>query len=161
MEKIIVVAVSKNGVIGKGGTIPWHSKEDMQYFKSLTMGFPVVMGRKTFESLKKPLKGRLNIVISRNKELKYNYDEVKVFNDLTDAYNYCSDHEKVEKIFIIGGAEIYKQAIKTADVLSVSRMDFEAEGDVLFPELDWGKWEEETRIKYPDFSVVLYVRKRK
>lgn len=159
MEKIIVVAVSKNGVIGKNGTIPWHSKEDLQYFKSLTMGSPVIMGRKTFESLKKPLKGRLNVVISRNHDLKYDLEGVVVFNELKEAFNYCKNQEKADKVFIIGGAEIYKAALKDADVLSISRMNFEVDGDVLFPEVDWSKWEEETRIKYSDFDVVLYMRK--
>lgn len=139
--------------------IPWHSKEDLQYFKSLTMGFPVIMGRKTFESLKKPLKGRLNIVISRNKELNYDLEGVKVFNTLESAYAYCRETEKSEKVFIIGGGEIYKQAIKTADVMSISRMKIVAEGDTFFPDFDKNKWEEETKINYPDFDVILYVRK--
>lgn len=154
-----MVAISKNGIIGNKGSIPWHSKEDLQYFKSLTMGFPVIMGRKTFESLKKPLKGRLNLVISRNKDLYYDSEDVRVFNQLKEAYDFCRNEIKAKKVFIIGGADVYNQAINDADVLSISKMNFESEGDVFFPKIDWTKWEEETRIKHTDFDIVLYIRK--
>lgn len=95
MQKIIVAAVAQNGVIGSDGTIPWHSREDMQYFKSLTMGSPIIMGRKTYESLGKPLKGRLNIVISRH--MKSASEDLLVFDSLQKAYDYCRNEAKAIK----------------------------------------------------------------
>lgn len=159
MQKIIVVAVAQNGVIGKEGSIPWHSREDMQYFKSLTMGSPIIMGRKTFESLGKPLKGRLNIVISRHESLKETFPEVMVFNSLQKAFDYCENEAGAEKVFIIGGGEIYKEAVKTADGMSISQMKFEAEGNVYFPEFDSSQWVREVKAGYDDFDVVWYKRK--
>ncbi|HEX2865386.1 MAG TPA: dihydrofolate reductase [Ignavibacteriales bacterium] len=157
MQKIIVAAVAQNGVIGNNGTIPWHSREDMQYFKSLTMGSPIIMGRKTYESLGKPLKGRLNIVISRM--MKSELPDVLVFASLSEAFKYCENEAKAEKVFIIGGGEIYKEAVTSADLMSLSEMKFEAEGNVFFPEVDTSKWEREVRADYEDFQVIWYKRK--
>ncbi|MGE5500033.1 MAG: dihydrofolate reductase [Syntrophothermus sp.] len=158
MEKIVVAAVSENGVIGSNGNIPWHSREDLQYFKSITMGYPVIMGRKTFESLKKPLKGRLNIVLTRNLNASYDFEDVKTFNELYKAFAYLENIVKAEKVFIIGGSEIYSQAISSADRMSISRMNFKAEGNVYFPEIDWNEWQEEDRFKYQEFDAVIYKR---
>lgn len=157
MRKIIVVAVAQNGVIGNKGTMPWHSSEDFKYFKSLTTGNPVIMGRKTLESLGKPLKGRLNIVISRTMES--NSPEVMVFSSLAGAYEYCENEIKAEKIFIIGGGDIFKEAIKSIDEMSISRMKFEAEGDVFFPAFEVSEWESEVKAEYEDFQVIWYKRK--
>lgn len=157
MQKIIVAAVAQNGVIGNEGSIPWHSREDMQYFKSLTMGSPIIMGRKTYESLGKPLKGRLNIVISRI--MKSEVPDLLVFTSLSEAYKYCENEVKAEKVFIIGGGEIYKEAVKTADAMSLSEMKFKAEGNVFFPELEPSKWEREVKAEYEDFQVIWYKRK--
>ncbi len=159
MKKIIISAVAKNGVIGRSsGEIPWHSKQEFQHFKSTTLGFPVLMGRITFESLSKPLKNRLNIIISRNEKLNYNFTNTKIFNELDSAYSYCED-KKYDKIFIIGGAKIYSQAIETADEMIISIMDFEADGDVFFPIIDEGIWEIKSREKRVGFEVLLYMRK--
>lgn len=158
MEKIIVAAVSENGVIGNNGGIPWHSKEDLQYFKSLTMGFPVIMGRKTFESLKKPLKGRLNVVLTRNISARYDIEDVVAFYDLNEALRYLENDVKAEKVFIIGGSEIYRQAVPSADRMCISRMKFQAEGNVCFPEINWNEWYEQDRLKYQEFDAVIYTR---
>jgi dihydrofolate reductase len=159
LKKIIIGAVAKNGVIGKSsGEIPWHSKEEFQHFKSTTLGSPIIMGRITFDTLGKPLKGRLNIIISRNNDLKYDFPEVKIFNSLDTAYTYCEE-EKFEKIFVIGGAKIYSQAMESADEMIISIMDFEADGDVLFPKIDENKWGIETREKRNGFEVLFYTRK--
>ncbi|MGE5351101.1 MAG: dihydrofolate reductase [Acidobacteriota bacterium] len=157
MQKIIVAAVAQNGVIGNKGNMPWHSSEDFKYFKSLTLGNPVIMGRKTLESLGKPLKGRLNIVISRH--MKSENPEVKVFSSLAEAYDFCENEAKAEKVFIIGGGELYKDAIKTADEMSISKMKFLAEGDVLFPAFDPSEWDMEVKADYDDFQVIWYRRK--
>ena len=157
MEKIIIAALAKNNVIGKDGGIPWHSKEELQYFKNTTMGFPIIMGRKTFESIGKPLKGRLNIVLSSNRELKYEYENVIVFTGLTEAYNYC-EKEKYDKVFIIGGGKIYQTAIETADVLQLTYMNLDVAGDTYFPEIDLKRWKTESIQKYNEFEVHRFIR---
>ncbi len=112
MKIVIIAAIAKNGVIGrKNGEMPWHIKEEFQHFKNTTMGSTIIMGRKTFETLGKPLKGRENIVVTKNKELKLNFEEVKKFHSLDESIEYCKN-KKYHKIFIIGGGEIYRQGLK-------------------------------------------------
>ena len=159
MKIIIISAVAKNGVIGKSnGEMPWHVKEEFQHFKDTTFGFPIIMGRKTFETLGKPLKGRLNIILTNTKGINYPFEDVKIFHSLNEVYSFCRK-EKYDKIFVIGGGEIYKQAIESADELIISYMDFEAEGDVLFPEIDNNKWKVETTEKRNEFEIYWYIRK--
>ena len=123
------------------------------------MGFPIIMGRKSFESLGKPLKGRENIVITKNKDLKYNFDELNIFYSLNDAIDYCKSLN-VEKIFITGGGEIYKQSISMADEMIISYMNFDAEGEVEFPEFIVDDWEITNRDKRDQFEIVYYSRKK-
>jgi len=159
LKKIIISAVAKNGVIGKSnGEMPWHSKEEFQHFKSTTLGFPIIMGRVTFDTLGKPLKGRLNIIITRNNNLKYDFPDLKIFDSLDSAYSFC-EKQNSDKIFVIGGAKIYGQAMETADEMIISIMDFEAEGDVFFPKIDENIWEIKTREKREGFEVLFYTRK--
>ncbi|MCU7494461.1 MAG: dihydrofolate reductase [Ignavibacteria bacterium] len=158
MQKIIVAAVAQNGVIGNEGSIPWHSREDMRYFKNLTMGSPVIMGRKTYESMGKPLKGRLNIVLSGS--MKSATEGLLVFDSLGKALEYCENEVKSEKVFIIGGGEVYRQAIKLVDEMSISKMKFQAEGSVLFPPLKDSDWDVEVKAEYEDFQVFWYKRKQ-
>ena len=134
MEIIIIAAIANNNIIGKDGTIPWHSKEDFKHFKETTLGFPIIMGRKTFQSIGKPLVKRKNIIITRDKNYIYNHEDVFVFNDLINSIEFCRG-ENYEKVFIIGGAEIYIQALKFADRLIISHMKLETEGDTFFPEI--------------------------
>ncbi len=95
MRIIIIVAVATNGVIGRAnGEMPWHVKEDFQHFKKTTMGSPIIMGRKSFESLGKPLKGRENIVVTRNANLNYDFDDVKIVLSLNEAIEYCKSLNK-------------------------------------------------------------------
>ena len=159
MKIIIISAVAQNRVIGKSNEeMPWHSKEEFQHFKQTTFGFPVIMGRKTFETLGKPLKGRLNIILTRNTDFKYDFDEVKIFDSLENAYTFCEDHD-YEKVFIIGGAQIYNQAMSTADEMLISIMKFEAEGDVLFPKIDDNLWLIESREKRNEFEILKYKKR--
>ncbi|MHB8581070.1 MAG: dihydrofolate reductase [Ignavibacteriaceae bacterium] len=159
MKKIIISAVSQNGVIGKSsGEIPWHSKDEFQHFKSSTLGFPVIMGRKTFDTLGKPLKNRLNIVLTRNKKLILAFTEIVIFDSLHSAYSYC-ESKGYEKIFVIGGAEIYKQAMSSADELLISYMKFKVEGDVYFPEIDPKIWEVKRKDERNEFDIYTYGRK--
>jgi dihydrofolate reductase len=160
LKKIIISAVAKNGVIGRSnGEIPWHSKEEFQHFKNTTLGFPIIMGRVTFDTLRKPLKGRLNIVISRNDKLSYDFTDLKIFNSLESAFSFCEENN-YHKIFIIGGAKIYGQAIKTANEMIISKMDFKADGDVFFPKVDENDWKIKTMEKRDGFDVFFYVRNK-
>jgi dihydrofolate reductase len=159
MQKIIIAAVSKNGVIGKAGLVPWYSAEELKHFKETTIGFPIIMGRKTFESLKESLKSRQNIVISTRMNPAEDKDDIKIFDNLDLAFFYCRDELNAEKVFIIGGGEIFDQAIKYADEMIISEMNFEADGDVYFPEIDYEVWQEESVTNYKDFSVIVYKRK--
>ena len=155
----IIVAIAKNGVIGKAkGEMSWHVKEEFQHFKNTTFGFPIIMGRKTFETLGKPLKGRLNIVVSKNKSYRTAYDDVVIKSSIDEAIEYCHSI-KPEKIFIIGGGEIYRQAILFVDEMIITFMKFEAEGEVKFPSINSDDWKIEKIRDHELFEVFRYVRK--
>ena len=155
MKKIIISAKSKNGVIGRQGELPWHSKDEFLHFKTTTFGSPIIMGRKTFQSLGKPLKGRLHLVITRQKNFSLSFREVLILNDLETAFAYC-EKNNFEKVYVIGGGEIYKQAINDADELIISIMNIEVEGDVFFPAIDPSLWKEISREKRNEFDIVVY-----
>jgi dihydrofolate reductase len=156
----LIVAIAKNGVIGKSnGQMSWHVKEEFKHFKNTTLGFPIIMGRKTFETLGKPLKGRLNIVVSRNVNYKTDFEEVIIMLSLQNAIDYCRGL-KPEKIFIIGGGEIYKQAIPLVDEMIITFMKFEAEGEIKFPEFDKEKWQIEKTEDHDLFEIFRYERKK-
>ena len=155
----IIVAIAKNGVIGKAkGEMSWHVKEEFQHFKNTTFGFPIIMGRKTFETLGKPLKGRLNIVVSKNKSYKTSYDDVVIKSSIDEAIEYCNSL-KPEKIFIIGGGEIYRQAILFVDEMIITFMKFEAEGEVKFPKINDGEWKRDQIKDHELFEIFRYLRK--
>ncbi|WP_337872206.1 dihydrofolate reductase [Ignavibacterium sp.] len=154
----LIVAIAKNGVIGKSsGEMSWHVSEEFKHFKNTTKGFPVIMGRKTFETLGKPLKDRLNIVLTKNPDFKTEFDEVIIFSSLDDALQFCRNNN-YEKVFIIGGAEIYKLALPIVDEMIISFMKFEAEGDVYFPEFNETEWTKEKIMDKELFEVYLYKR---
>jgi dihydrofolate reductase len=156
---IIISAIAQNGVIGTTkGEMPWHVKEEFAHFKSTTLGSPIIMGRKTYETLGKPLKGRLNIIVTRSES--FQVENTVVQNSLLSAVDYCNK-EKYEKIFIIGGSEIYTQAIPLADEMILSFMKFKAEGEILFPEYDENDWRKTDERNFEQFSVVTFVRKGK
>ena len=159
MRIIIISAIARNGVIGQSnGEMPWHVKEEFQHFKKTTLGSPILMGRKTFETLGKPLKGRLNIILTKNSGNKYPFEDVKIFNNLHEAYTFC-EKEKNEKIFIIGGGEIYKQALNDANEMILSYMKFDAEGDVRFPDFDKNLWEIVSVENREKFDIYCYKKK--
>ncbi len=157
MEKIIIASVSRNGIIGANGKIPWHCKDELIFFKKTTMGFPVIMGRKTFDSLNKILPGRLNIVITRTKNKTNNNENIMIFNSLQKGIDYCKS-QSFAKVFIIGGAEIYKAALNTVDKMIISKMVKNYQGDVYFPKVSWELWNEKLLETYPDFVVYEYSR---
>jgi len=132
---IIIAAVAKNGVIGCNGRIPWHIGDDFRRFKELTMGHTVIMGLKTWESLpKRPLEGRKNIVLSWD---PYTAEGAVVAGSLKEAFALAGDDDK---LFVIGGASVYAEAMASATVLELTRLEKEAEGDVLFPAFDDKLW---------------------
>jgi dihydrofolate reductase len=158
LKVILIAAVAKNGVIGRSnGEMPWHSKEEFQHFRNTTLGFPIIMGRKTYESLKGPLKGRLNIILTRNQDFKI-VDEVKIFRSLDDSLSFCSSLN-YEKAFVIGGGIIFNQAIGKADEMIISIMNFNADGDVYFPEISPDLWKVSSTEKRSEFKIFNYVRK--
>jgi dihydrofolate reductase len=156
---IIIAAIASNGVIGKeNGEMPWHVKEEFQHFKQTTLGFAVIMGRKTFETLGKPLKGRENIIVTGNKDFKAEFEETRIYHSLDESIDYCKS-QKFEKVFVIGGGQIYKQAIPIADEMILSFMKFEAEGEVKFPEIKSEIWHIVSTEEREKFEIKKYVRK--
>ncbi|WEX86294.1 dihydrofolate reductase [Sinorhizobium garamanticum] len=134
---VIVVAVATNGVIGREGGLPWRLSTDLRRFKALTIGKPVVMGRKTWASLGRPLPGRPNIVISRNRDFEAQGAEVAP--SLVAALALARSHAAAsgaDEVCIIGGGEIYRQSIGVADVLHVTEVQAEVDGDTRFPAID-------------------------
>ena len=158
MKLIIIAAIAKNNVIGRlNGEMPWHVKEEFQHFKETTLGSAIIMGRKTFETLGKPLKGRENIIVTRNKNFKVEFEDVKIFNSLEESIRYCKN-KNYENVFIIGGGNIYKQAIPLVDEMILSFMKFEAEGEVKFPEIQNHIWKKVSKEDREQFEIIRYVR---
>jgi len=158
-EIILIAAVAENGVIGKDNKMPWTIKGNLAHFKEMTMGYPCIMGRKTWESLPiKPLPGRVNLIVSKtlNKEERpSSWREIKVFSSFSSAVEFCSNYEK---IFIIGGESIYKQAMPIATKIDLTIIPGDYEGDTYFPEID-DNWIKIETVKYDEFSIVTYTRK--
>ena len=168
IEIVLIVAVAENGVIGSGGAIPWRLRSDMQRLKSMTMGKPVVMGRKTFESLRRPLPGRTNIVVTRDANFRAARAVVTTsFADARAAALGDALRRFVNEIAVIGGAEIYAQWIDIADRLDVTEVHARPEGDTYFSPISPEDWEEVARVRNSsgpddsvDFSYVTYIRRK-
>ncbi|CDT53112.1 dihydrofolate reductase [Vibrio coralliirubri] len=135
MKLSLIAAMTRDRVIGKDNEMPWHLPADFKWFKQCTMGKPIIMGRKTYESIGRPLPGRTNIVVSRDPELKI--ENVKTFTSIDDAIRSVSE---AEEILIIGGDSIYTQTLKRADRLYVTIIDTGLEGDAFFPDYDLKDW---------------------
>lgn len=134
----IAVAVAENYAIGKNNQLLWHMPADLKFFKQITSGHTIIMGRKTFDSVGRPLPNRRNIVISRDPNLKI--DGVEVVNSLDEALSISKNEEK--SVFIVGGAEIYKQALPKVDTLYLTTIHHNFEADTFFPEIDRNEWKE-------------------
>jgi dihydrofolate reductase len=168
METVLIIAVADNGVIGAHGAIPWRLKTDQQRLKTMTMGKPVVMGRKTFISLRRPLPGRTNIVVTR--DAKFCSPGVVVTTSLADARAVARGdamRRSVDEIAVIGGAEIYAQWMDDADRLEITEVHARPEGDTRFASIDRDIWQEVSRLRNPagpddsaDFSYVTYRRRK-
>jgi dihydrofolate reductase len=137
----LIAAVARNGVIGRDNRMPWHLPEDLRHFKVLTMGHPMIMGRKTWESLPGRLPGRPHIVITRDDS--YRAEGATVVHSLPAAIVAAGD---CDEVFVIGGAEIYAQALATADRLQLTEIDADFDGDTTFPAWDRMQWRETSRI---------------
>ncbi len=135
MDISIIVAADENGIIGKENRLPWRLAADMKHFRELTMGKPVLMGRKTHESIGKPLPGRHNIVITRNRSLEI--EGCTVVTSLDDALDAAGD---VDEVMIIGGAELYRESVGLANRIYLTRVHTAVEGDAVFPEIDYDEW---------------------
>lgn len=136
----LIAALATNRVIGKNNALPWHLPADLKRFKALTMGHPVVMGRKTFESIGRPLPGRRNLVITRNRG--YSATGCEVVHSLDAAIAACVG---ARQIFIIGGAELYRESLPHAHCLEFTEIRAEIEGDATFPEFSMSEWRETGR----------------
>ncbi|HVL09627.1 MAG TPA: dihydrofolate reductase [Burkholderiaceae bacterium] len=156
----LIVAKSRNHVIGRDNTLPWRLPEDLAHFRRTTMGAPILMGRKTYDSIGRPLPGRRNIVISRNQDLVI--EGCEVAHSLEDAQLMCMG---TEEIFLVGGAQLYAEALPSADRLIVTEVDIDIDGDAFFPPIDPTVWRETARETHQaappntfSFAFVTYER---
>lgn len=157
----IIVAMAKNRTIGVNNTLPWRCPEDLKHFKALTMGNHMIMGRKTYDSIGKPLPGRVTVVVTRDRNLKL--EGCLIAHSLSDAIAVCA---KDSQIFIVGGAEIYAQSLEFANTLYITEIQQEVSGDAHFPEFDTSQWSEISREMRSqespsplDYHFVTYRRK--
>ncbi len=162
----LIAAVAENGVIGRNGRLPWRIPSEWRHFKKTTLDKPVIMGRKTFDSLKKPLEGRDDIVLTGNREYApIGAIAVESLEQALKVAQDCAEARSAREIMVIGGATIYKQLLPQAGRLYLTRVHAEPEGDVHFPEIDLGEWTETSRTYHPredgdehDYTVFVYER---
>lgn len=141
----MVVAIAENGVIGRGDDLPWKLSSDLKRFKAMTMGHCLLMGRKTYESIGRPLPGRQTIVLSRS-GFEPGDDRVRVVRELSDVEQYV---EREREVMVVGGAQIYAAAMDWCDKLWLTRVDAAVEGDTFFPELHWSGWRKDSEETVP------------
>lgn len=166
MKIILIAAVASNQVIGRDNQLIWKLSSDLKRFKNLTSGHFILMGRKTFESLGKPLPNRTHLIITRNPDFQAPEGHYS-FSNLEEAFIFCNKLE-VEKLFIIGGGEIYKQSLSFCDQLEITEVHTNPEGDTYFPTIPVQDWEEVERSDFPadeknefPYSFVTYEKKAK
>jgi len=162
----LVVAIAENGVIGRGGSLPWRLSSDLKFFRAITMNKPLIMGRKTYDSIGKPLDGRDNIVITRNKD--FHAPGILVASDLEQALRLGCERAAergTNEISVIGGAEIYALVLPQADIIYLTEVHAAPEGDTKFPEFDKCEWREISRERHSagtkdsaDYSFVVLER---
>lgn len=160
MAMSIIVAMAHNNVIGANNGLPWHLPADLKHFKAITMGKPIVMGRKTFQSIGRPLPGRRNIVITRDRN--WHADGVEIAESVEIAAQLTADDQEA---MIIGGAQIYSAFLPAADRLYVTEIDKDVAGDTYFPSISEKDWMEISRTSHdakdeaPPYSFVMYERR--
>jgi dihydrofolate reductase len=155
----LIVARARNGVIGRDNALPWHLPEDLRHFKATTMGHTLVMGRKTFDSIGRPLPGRRTIVLSRNQA--WSHPGCERAESIEAALSLVPD---ADEVFVVGGDEVYRNALTHADRAIVTELEIEPEGDAFFPALDNREWEEVSRSTHRsaggiEYSIVHYARR--
>ena len=161
MRRSLVVAVASNGVIGRDNQLPWKLPDDMSYFKLVTMGHPVVMGRRTYESIGKPLPGRLNIVVTHNRD--FQAPGCRVVASLEEAWRAA---EGAEEVSVIGGTTLFEETLPVADRIHLTEVQAEVPGDTFFPRFDRSHWRETEIARHPadakhalPFRIVVLDRK--
>jgi dihydrofolate reductase len=152
----IVAAVARNGVIGVDGGMPWHLPDDLRRFKELTLGHVVVMGRKTYESIGHPLPGRATIVVTRNPDWDPGSAEVRVGGSVSEAIAKAASLDS--NVFVVGGGQVYAEALPLTDRLELTWVDAEPDGDTRFPEVDWDEWRELGREHVEGVAYASYER---
>lgn len=168
MRKALIVAMSRNRVIGRNNKLPWYLPGDLRYFKQVTMGKPVIMGRNTWTSIGRPLPGRMNLVISRDPAWQAPAGVVAAAS-LEEALSRAEAQallDGAEEVMVIGGAQVYTQALPQVERMYVTLVHADVEGDAFFPEVDWDEWEEIGREDFAatdhnpyDYSFVVYQRR--
>lgn len=161
MKLSLIVARARNGVIGRDNALPWRLPEDLAHFKRTTMGHPIIMGRKTWDSIGRPLPGRRNIVVTR--DAAWTAEGAERVASIREAVASCAG---VSAAFVIGGAQIYRAALPLADALDVTEIDRDIDGDTLFPPIDSREWIETSRERHVGsgadalpFAFVHYARR--
>ncbi len=144
MKRSLVVAVARNGVIGRDNALPWRLPADLAHFKRVTMGHPIVMGRRTHESIGKPLPGRKNIVVTRNRA--FQAPGCIVVTSLEEAWRAAGD---ADEVCVIGGTTIFAETLPVADVIHLTQVEAEVEGDTFFPPFDHADWDEREVARHP------------
>jgi dihydrofolate reductase len=166
MKRSIIVAMAENRVIGINNKLPWYLPNDLKYFKQITMGKPILMGRKTYESIGKPLPGRSNIIITRNPD--WSADGVKIVHSLEQAFKLAESIVAIDgqnELLVIGGDQIYQSSLPMIDRIYLTQVHSEVNGDAWFPEVNWKDWREVGREDFIaeganpyDYSFVVFDR---
>jgi len=167
MKLSLIVALAENNTIGLDNKMPWHLPKDLKYFKKVTLGKPIIMGRKTYDSLGRPLPGRTNIVITRNKD--YQPEGVKVVSTLAAAVELADNiaqSDGIDEAMIIGGAQIYELALSQVSRMYLTQVHAEVEGDAFFPDYKFDEWNEVSRESFSadgvnqyDYSFIVFDKK--
>jgi dihydrofolate reductase len=162
-ELILIAAVGNNNSLGKDNKLLWHLPDDFKHFKESTMGYPMLMGRKTFESLPGPLLGRTQIVITRDSSYQIDHKDCKLAHSIDQALELCGD---ATKVFVIGGGDLYRQCMDRADKILLTRVDGDFEADTFFPVVEESIWNKTDSVFHPkdskhqyEFTIESYQRR--
>lgn len=167
MRKALIVAMAQNRVIGRNNALPWHLPGDLRYFRQTTMGKPVIMGRKTWDSIGRPLPGRMNLVVTRNTEwpVPQGASKAESLGTALVKAEAQAELDGMDEVMVIGGGQIYADALPWIDRMYVTLVHAEVEGDAFFPEVNWDEWEEIGREDFSasddnpyDYSFIVYQR---
>lgn len=158
MELNLIAAISENDVIGVDNELPWSYEEDLEHFKQVTLGNPIIMGRSTFESLPSVLPNRPHIVLTRQSNWDYDSESVYTASSISDAIELSESIADNGEAYVIGGEEVYKQFIPNVDNMIITEIHECYEGDAFFPKVNWSIWESYKSKKYSDFTIVYYKR---